>query len=169
MNGRSRILRWSALLVSLTLLIGCGGGSGSTDASSADIDPTGAGSTYTDPTQVSYANPISANPVDTGSTDVNPVDANPSDSVSGGGVATLSWTPPTTNLDGSVLTNLAGYKIYYGTQPGNYPNVITIKNPGLSAYVIENLQPNTYYFTMTAYNTSGSESPYSNTASKTIR
>lgn len=169
MNSRSRILRWSALLVLLTLLIGCGGGGGSTDASTTSADPTGTGSAYTEPTQVSYADPVNVSPVDTGSADANPVDASPSSPAGGDGVATLSWTPPTTNLDGSVLTNLAGYKIYYGTQPGSYPNVITINNPGLSAYVIENLQPNTYYFTMTAYNTSGSESPYSNTASKTIR
>lgn len=160
MNGRSRILRWPALLVTLALLIGCGGG-GSTDTAS-----TGASPTYTDPTHVSYADPIDVSPVDAGSADVNPIDASPSDSASG--VATLSWTPPTTNLDGSVLANLAGYRIYYGTKPGDYPNVITIKGSGLSAYVIENLQPNTYYFAMTAYNTSGSESPYSNTASKTI-
>jgi hypothetical protein len=33
------------------------------------------------------------------------------------GQATLSWDPPTTNVDGTPLTDLAGYKVYYGT-PG---------------------------------------------------
>lgn len=165
MNGRSRFLRLPALLVLFAFLIGCGGGGGNDpiDGDSVNTNPA-----YTDPIQVGYTDPINVSPVDSGSADIDPVNANPSDSASGNGAATLSWTPPTTNLDGSSLTNLAGYKIYYGTQPGNYPNVITIDNPGLSAYVIENLQPNTYYFAMTAYNTSGSESPHSNTASKTI-
>ena len=39
------------------------------------------------------------------------------------GSATLSWTPPTTNTDGSSLTNLAGYKVYWGPSQG------TIRTP----------------------------------------
>ena len=31
------------------------------------------------------------------------------------GSMSLSWTPPTQNTDGSALTDLAGYKLYYGT------------------------------------------------------
>ena len=33
----------------------------------------------------------------------------------GSGSATLDWTPVTQNTDGTVLTDLAGYKVYYGT------------------------------------------------------
>ena len=33
------------------------------------------------------------------------------------GSATLSWTPPTQNSDGSALTNLSGYSIYWGRAP----------------------------------------------------
>ena len=36
---------------------------------------------------------------------------------SSSGTVTLSWTPPTQNVDGSYLTDLAGYNIYYGTHP----------------------------------------------------
>jgi hypothetical protein len=85
------------------------------------------------------------------------------------GVATLSWLPPNENTDGSALTNLAGYKIYYGTEEGNYTEVITIDNAGIVDYVIENLPAgNTYYFVVTAFDSSGLESGYSAVGSKTI-
>ncbi len=84
------------------------------------------------------------------------------------GSAVLSWLPPTQNSDGSPLTNLAGYKVYWGTSPGTYPNSVTLNNPGLATYVVANLVPGTYYFVMTAFNTIGAESLQSNPASKTI-
>ncbi len=84
------------------------------------------------------------------------------------GVATLSWTPPTTTRDGSALANLAGYKVYYGTSPGSYSSTIVITNPGISTYTIENLLPATYYFVVTAYDSTALESSYSNEASTTI-
>ena len=83
--------------------------------------------------------------------------------------ATLSWVPPTENTDGSPLTDLAGYKIYYGTTAGNYPNVITIDNPGIATYIIDNLPPGyTYYFVITSFDSFGQESEYSDVGSKTI-
>lgn len=85
------------------------------------------------------------------------------------GVATLSWTPPTTKTDGSGLDDLSGYKIRYGTSSGSYPNEINVGNAGIAAYVVENLPSNTYYFVVTAYNTSGVESTYSNEVSKIIQ
>jgi hypothetical protein len=84
------------------------------------------------------------------------------------GSATLSWQPPTTNTDGSSLTNLAGYKVYWGTTAGNYPNSVAVNNPGITTYVVENLTPNTYYFAVKAFNSVGVESTWSNSASKTI-
>lgn len=84
------------------------------------------------------------------------------------GSATLSWTPPTANADGSPLMDLASYRIYYGTAPGTYPNTITVSNPGLASYVVTDLVPNTYYFVSTSVNASGIESSFSNMASKTI-
>ena len=84
------------------------------------------------------------------------------------GSATLTWLPPTQNDDGSVLTDLAGFRVYWGTSQGNYPNSVTLDNPGLTTYVVENLVPGTYYFVTTALNASGVESGFSNVASKTI-
>ena len=88
--------------------------------------------------------------------------------VSNSGTALLSWVPPTENTDGSPLTDLAGYKIYYGTSSGDYPNVVTIDNPGLTSFLVENLGTATWYFVMTSFNTSDIESDYSFEVSKTI-
>jgi hypothetical protein len=85
------------------------------------------------------------------------------------GSATLSWTPPTTNTNGSPLTNLAGYRVHWGTTAGSYPNKVTVNNPGLTSYVVSNLVPGTYYFVVTALSSTGAESQFSNAASKTIR
>lgn len=90
-------------------------------------------------------------------------------STTSSGAATVSWTPPTYNTDGSTLTNLAGYRIYYGTSSGALNQTVELKNPGLSSYMIENLPAGTYYFGVKAFNSSGAESVLSNVASKTIR
>lgn len=81
---------------------------------------------------------------------------------------TLTWTPPTENEDGTTLTDLAGYKLYWGTSPGVYTDSVTINNPGLSSYVVDNLQPGTYEFVATAFNDAGVESAYSNPTTKVL-
>lgn len=85
------------------------------------------------------------------------------------GSASLSWTPPTRNTNGSALTNLAGYRVYYGTSAGALNRTVQIANPGVASYVVDNLAPATWYFAVRAYNTNGTESTMSNVASKTIR
>lgn len=87
----------------------------------------------------------------------------------GFGSATLSWMPPTQNADGSALTDLSGYKIYYGNESGNYQMSIQVENPGIARYVVENLTLNTYFFVLTAINSSGIESEFSNEASTQVR
>ena len=84
------------------------------------------------------------------------------------GSATLAWQPPTANTDGSPLTNLKGYKIHYGTQPGTYDQTITLNNAGLTRYVIENLAPGTYYFAISTLTTNGLESDLSGEANTAI-
>jgi len=85
------------------------------------------------------------------------------------GSATLSWQPPTQRTDGSALTDLAGYRILYGNAPGNYSNRVTLSNPGLTSYVVDNLSQGTWYFVMTAFDATGAESDYSSVGSKTIQ
>jgi len=84
------------------------------------------------------------------------------------GSATLSWTAPTSNTDGSSLTNLAGYRIYYGTNSQQLNNQVNV-DVGVSSYVIESLSPGTWYFAMTAYNSASVESTRTALVSKTIR
>ena len=85
------------------------------------------------------------------------------------GSATLSWTPPTQNTDGSTLTNLAGYRIHYGVSASTLTQSIQIANPGVTTYVIENLSPGTYYFAVRAYTSGGAESANSSIASKVVQ
>ncbi len=84
------------------------------------------------------------------------------------GSVTLSWQAPTLRLDGTPLTNLAGYRIRYGTSPGNYPNTRQITNPGVTTLVVDNLPAGTYYFVATAYDSDGRESDFSVVVSKSI-
>ena len=80
----------------------------------------------------------------------------------------MSWTPPTENQDNTPLTDLAGYRIYYGVSSGNYSDSIVINNPRLTSYLIENLASATWYFSMTAVNSSDIESVNSAEVSKSI-
>jgi hypothetical protein len=82
------------------------------------------------------------------------------------GAATLTWDPPTQNSDGTPLTNLAGYRVYWGTEQGSYAHSVTLDNPGLSSYVVEQLTPATWHFAVTAVNKAGVESALSEAASK---
>jgi len=77
------------------------------------------------------------------------------------GTATLNWYPPTQNLDGSPLVDLAGYYIYVGTSSNSYDKTIRLDNPGLTSYIVESLSAGTYYFAATSFNTSGIESQFS--------
>jgi hypothetical protein len=77
---------------------------------------------------------------------------------------TISWLPPTQNEDGSPLTDLAGYRIRYGSTSGSYSNTISVANAGLATYVVEGLVPNRYYFVIASYNSRGVESRNSSEA-----
>jgi len=81
---------------------------------------------------------------------------------------TLNWTPPTENTDGSPLTNLTGYDIHYGPRSGDYTQSVSVSNAGIATYVVDNLAPGTYYFSVAAVNSSGTESPMSSEVSATV-
>lgn len=85
------------------------------------------------------------------------------------GSVTISWTPPITNVNGSTLTNLAGYHIYYGTSASNLSQVVDVTNPGLATYVVSDLSAATWYFSVTAVNSSGEESPRSSVVSRVVQ
>jgi hypothetical protein len=84
------------------------------------------------------------------------------------GTATLSWVAPTQNVDGTPVTNLAGYRIAYGQDSAALDLSLDIPNPVVTAATIEKLALGTWYFAVKAYTTAGVESDLSNVAQKTI-
>ena len=90
-----------------------------------------------------------------------------SKSVSFAANVTFSWTPPHTNSDGTPLTDLAGYKVYSGVSSRNYTQNTDVGN--VTSYTVTNLSGGTtYYFAVTAYDTSGNQSSFSNELTATI-
>ena len=70
---------------------------------------------------------------------------------------TLSWNP-------NSESDLAGYRVYAGTVSGSYGNPVDMGN--VTTFQIVNLSPGqTYHFAVTAYDSSGNESGFSNEAS----
>jgi hypothetical protein len=81
---------------------------------------------------------------------------------------TISWTAPSENTDGSALTNLAGYEIYYGTSPSALTQQISINTVGIMDYVVGNLSSGTWYFEVVAVNSAGEQSAPTSLVSTTI-
>jgi hypothetical protein len=79
---------------------------------------------------------------------------------------TLSWKTPIKNTDGTSLTDLEGYRVYYGTSSRNYSRSIDVGN--VRTYTVHSLITGvTYFFAVTAHDTSGNTSNYSNEVSIT--
>ena len=93
----------------------------------------------------------------------------PAQSPSGGpGSATLSWEAPTTNTNDTPLTDLAGYRIYYGSSATDLSQKVQLNGVGVQTYVFDNLQAGTWYFAVMAVTNAGVESALSNRVSTTI-
>jgi hypothetical protein len=131
--------RWLAIAAATIIITACNGG----------------------PATTSTAAPAGSSPV---TSSAGPSASSPP----GVGTATLSWLAPDQNTDGSALTNLAGYRIYYGTGVDALTEVIELPTVGITAYVIDNLTAGTYYFSIRAYTSAGIESALSNVVSDTI-
>ena len=76
-------------------------------------------------------------------------------------VLNLSWVAPTENVDGTPLTDLAGYRIYYGDDSQSYPNATDINDANATNFALT-LPSGSYYVAMTALDVDGNESAYSN-------
>ncbi len=91
---------------------------------------------------------------------------------------TVFWDQTTTNSDGSVCTDLAGYRLYYDTDGAGAPyngtgltegdspisvTVTSLSDPANPEFVLSGLTADvTYHLAVTSYDTSGNESGYSN-------
>jgi hypothetical protein len=84
------------------------------------------------------------------------------------GTATLSWTPPTTNTDGTPVTTLTGYHVYYGTSQTNLTQSVAISGATTTSYEVTGLAAGTWYFAVAADAADGTESPQSALGSKTL-
>ncbi len=78
----------------------------------------------------------------------------------------LNWDPPTTNEDGSALTNLMGYNVYRRELPyGPWVRINLLAVIQGSTFLDENLQESkTYYYVVRTVNTYGQQSDDSNEA-----
>lgn len=93
----------------------------------------------------------------------------------GGGVSSpqtgsfsLSWTAPVTRSDGSPisLAEIDGYRIYYGSDQGEYPDSIDINDGSATVANISGVLLGDYYIVMTTYDSDGRESTQSGVVSK---
>jgi hypothetical protein len=83
------------------------------------------------------------------------------------GQVTLSWTAPTLNEDGSALTDLDGFRIYYGRAADALDAIVEV-DVGLTVTVVDELTTGTWYFAMTALNSQGAESEQTDVVSTDV-
>ncbi len=166
------------LMIVATVLTGCDSSSGDSSSSSADSAQiatanVGPAVATTTSSSSSGGTSVSKSSTSTTSTSTASTSSNSGSSSTGTssssstatstGTAALQWNAPTDNANGSALTNLVGYNVYYGTSSGAMTNKIAINTVGVTNYVIQNMQSGTWYFAMTAVNSSGVESVMTNT------
>ena len=78
----------------------------------------------------------------------------------------LLWDAPIENADGSPLNDLQGFKVYDGTQPGQYDSFADVGTS--TEFSLDGLSAGTYYITVAAFDTSGNESAYANEIAVTV-
>jgi Fibronectin type III domain len=84
------------------------------------------------------------------------------------GTATLTWVAPTTNTDGTTVTPLSGYTLYYGTSASSLTHSVVVSGSTTTSYTITGLAAGTWYFAVIADAADGMQSAMSNVGSKTI-
>jgi len=77
------------------------------------------------------------------------------------GPVELSWVAPEQNVDGSDLVDLAGYRVYYGDNSRDYSDSVEVADTTATSHSLD-LPTGDYYFAMTAFDSEGHESNYSN-------
>ena len=85
--------------------------------------------------------------------------------------ATLNWSTPTTREDGAPLAagEIGGFEIYMLAESTGETNVITVNDPMSTTFTVEDLAPDTYHFSMSAFDVEGTFSPLSEIVAKTVR
>jgi len=145
------------MILSSCLLAACDGSNGTSGTASRAVAQSSASGSSTSTSSGNTSTSSGSTSTSSGST-----------AASATGTATLSWSPPLTNADGSMLTDLAGYHVYYGTDPNNFTKVATVANASQVVFTASNLTAGTWYFAITSYNSSGIESQFSAAIATTI-
>jgi hypothetical protein len=83
----------------------------------------------------------------------------------------LSWAAPSEREDSKPLSlsEIAGYKIYYGTSTKAYSDHIIIDHGSTDSYTFNNLTAGAYYFAITTFDTAGRESQHSTEIIKEVQ
>lgn len=71
---------------------------------------------------------------------------------------TITWITPTENTDGTPLTDLAGYYLFYGTSTEDYVQIIEPYHTSYTVHISNDL----HHFTMKSFNIFRAESDFSN-------
>jgi hypothetical protein len=87
------------------------------------------------------------------------------------GSMSLQWTAPVTRADGTPLSlsDINGYRIYYGASAGNYPNTVNVSDGTAQSATVTNVPVGTYYVVMTTYDVNALESPFSSMVIKIVQ
>jgi hypothetical protein len=92
-----------------------------------------------------------------------------STAASGSGSAKVTWVAPTENSNGTALTDLAGYYVYYGTDASALSESIQVANPKTLNYEVTGLATgSTWYFAVASYTSTGQQSALSAISSKSL-
>ena len=141
------------MAIVFTQLVACGGG-GSSKSSSKKIPDA-----YRADTTLSSSAAVKAS-----------VDKNAGKNVGKTGRLELSWSAPTTRTDGEplLLSDIGGYRLYYGTQKGEYVQGANIKDGTAQSATVTGIPVGTYFVVLTTYDANGIESDYSASVKKTV-
>jgi hypothetical protein len=85
------------------------------------------------------------------------------------GSASLTWSKPAQNTNGSPLTDLAGFIVRYGTNAAALSSQISVGSPGTTSVQIDNLNPGTWYFEVAAVTAANVIGQFSVVVSKAIQ
>ena len=144
-------LKLLAPAIVIMQLAACGGGGGSTIKSSTEKIP--------DAYRVSSASDYSTTVQ--GSSDTNTAKT---------GTLELSWSAPSTRTDGEPLSlsDIDGYRLYYGKKKGEYIKGADIKDGSAQSATVTGVPNGKYYVVMTTYDVNGIESGYSQAVRKEV-
>ena len=141
-------------------LVACGGGGGGGSSSGANNSAQSS--------NVKGSSADAGATVSSSSTSATTPSSQPSASATG--TLTLKWVAPVARADGTPLSlsDIDGYRIYYGNSAGNYPYSVSVSDATTQQVIVKNLASGIYYVVMTTYDVDGRESGYSVVVKKSV-